>query len=96
VKVVWTPEAENDRDAIWNHIVAGNPQAAIRTDQLFSDSAALLADFPLLGHPGRIRGTREFVIHENYRLIYEIAGQTIWLLALVHSAQQWPPLAKPI
>ena len=41
---------------------------------------------------GRIRGTREFVIHENYRLVYEIDGQTIWLLALVHNARQWPPL----
>jgi addiction module RelE/StbE family toxin len=94
VKVVWTPEAENDRDEIWNYIFADNPQAAVRMDELFSKAAARLADFPEMGHDGRIRGTREFVIHENYRLIYEIEGQTVWILALVHSARQWPPVRK--
>jgi toxin ParE1/3/4 len=28
VKVVWTPEAEQDREAIWDYIAADNPAAA--------------------------------------------------------------------
>lgn len=94
MKVVWTPEAEKDRDNVWEHIVADDPLAAVRMDELFSEAAARLAEFPMLGHDGKIRGAREFVIHENYRLIYEIEGQTIWLLALVHSARQWPPVRR--
>ena len=59
-------------------------------DELFSDTAAKLADHPKLGRPGKIHGTRELIPHESYRLVYEISGETVWVLALVHTARQWP------
>lgn len=31
--------------------------------------------------------------HAAYRLVYEIDGATVWVLALVHTARQWPLLA---
>lgn len=65
---------------------------AIHIDQLFSDAVARLADFPLLGHAGAVAETRELTPHRNYRLIYEVAGDTIWILVLIHSARQWPPI----
>lgn len=89
--VVWTPEAEQDRTDIWDYIVADNPNAAIRMDERFSDAAARLAEHPKLGKPGKIPGTRELIPHESYRLVYEIEEDTIWVLALVHTACQWPP-----
>ncbi len=58
MKIVWTPEAEQDRSAIWEYIAARNPDAAARMDQLFSDAVAQLGDFPLLGRAGEIVGTR--------------------------------------
>ena len=91
MKVNWTPEAEQDRDDIWLHIAADNLRAAARLDELFSDATARLADHPKLGRPGKIPGTRELIPHENYRLVYEIAGETVWVLTLVHTARQWPP-----
>jgi plasmid stabilization system protein ParE len=60
-------------------------------DQLFSDAAARLVDFPKLGRTGRIPGTRELIPHESYRLVYEVEGETLWVLALVHTARRWPP-----
>jgi toxin ParE1/3/4 len=92
VKVVWTPEAQQDRADIWDYIAADNPRAAVAMDQLFSDAAARLVDHPKLGRPGKISGTRELIAHENYRLVYEISGETVWLLTLIHTARQWPPL----
>ena len=91
MKVIWTPEAEQDRDDIWLHIAADNPRAARRMDELFSDAAARLAEHPNLGRPGKIPGTRELIPHENYRLVYEIDGEIVWILTLVHTARQWPP-----
>ncbi len=90
--MLWTPEAELDRDDIWEIIAADNPLAAARMDQLFTEAAAKLADFPLLGHAGKILGTRELIPHESYRLVYETAidENTVWVLALVHTARQWP------
>ena len=89
--MVWTSEAHEDRVDIWEYIAAQNPQAAVRMDLLFSDSAARLAGFPMLGHTGEIAGTRELTPHRSYRLIYEVQAKTIWILALVHAARQWPP-----
>lgn len=91
MRVIWTPEAEHDRDNVWDYIAADNPLAASRMDQLFSDAAGRLAAHPKLGKPGKIAGTRELVPHESYRLVYEIEQETVWILALVHTARLWPP-----
>jgi toxin ParE1/3/4 len=92
VKVFWTPEAQQDREQIWDFIVLDNPQAAIRMDELFSNAVAKLADFPQLGQSGKIPGTRELIPHESYRIVYEIQQKTVWILALIHTARQWPPV----
>ena len=63
-------------------------------DELFSLAATRLIEHPKLGKAGKITGTRELVIHESYRFIYEIAPDTIWILTLVHTARQWPPVKK--
>lgn len=89
--VVWTPEAEQDRADIWDYIAADNPGAAVRMDELFSEAAARLAAYPKMGKAGKIAGTRELIVHESYRLVYEIDGDTVWVLALVHTARLWPP-----
>ncbi|MBU6468443.1 MAG: type II toxin-antitoxin system RelE/ParE family toxin [Betaproteobacteria bacterium] len=68
-----------DRDDVWDFIATDNPRAA-----------AKLADHPKLGRLGEIQGTRELMPHENYRLVYEISGETLWILALVRTARQWP------
>ena len=94
MKVRWTSQAEQDRADIMVYIAEDNVRAAIAMDELFGSTAARLADFPMLGKPGQIAGTREFIAHENYRLIYEVdeAEKTVWVLTLIHTARQWPPI----
>ncbi len=62
MKVRWTPEAEDDRAQIFDYIVADSPRAAVKMDEIFSKSAARLADhpssvvtvaFPVLGKSSR-------------------------------------------
>lgn len=89
MKVRWTPEAEQDRRAIWDYVEARDPDAALRIDKLFSDAAAGLADFPMLGHEGEVAGTRELAPHRRYRLFYEIVADTVWMLVLIDTARQW-------
>ncbi len=92
MRVVWTPEAQQDRTDVWDYIAAENPRAAARMDELFSDAATRLAQHPHCGKPGRIPGTRELIPHESYRLVYQIDGETVWILTLVHTARLWPPV----
>ena len=94
MKVVWTPEALQDRFDIWEYIALEKPGAAARLDELFSISVARLAEHPKLGPQGIIAGTRELIPHESYRIIYEINDESVWILALVHTSQQWPSLNR--
>jgi addiction module RelE/StbE family toxin len=94
MKLFWTPEAIQDRDEIYDYIEANNPVAALALDELFSEKANRLADHPALGHPGRAIGTREWVAHQNYILIYDTAGDVVRVLRVMHAARQWPPAPK--
>lgn len=94
MKVRWTPGAEQDRSDVFDYIAKGNTMAAIKMDELFGEMVVKLADFPYLGHTGKIPGTRELIPHESYRLVYEISQETIWVLALVSTARQWPPASR--
>ena len=91
MKVTWTPEAEAERLEIGEYIASENPRAATRIDSLFEAAVLKLVDFPRIGRPGMISGTRELIPHASYRIVYEIRGDNIWIISVVHTARQWPP-----
>lgn len=39
--MVWTPEAVNDRESIYDYIESENPVAALKLDELFVESGHL-------------------------------------------------------
>ena len=91
MRAVWTLSAEQDRSDIFEFIARDNPLAAIDMDEIFAAAVGRLAEHPQIGRAGIIPGTRELILHQSYRLIYEVQGTTIWILALVHTARLWPP-----
>jgi len=91
VKLVWTLPAREDRKSIREYIAADNPSAALDLDELISERAARLVDHPGLGRPGRLKGTRELVARRNYILIYDVVGELVRVLRVLHAARQWPP-----
>ena len=91
MRVFWTAAAQQDRADIFDYISLDNPPAALGMDELFAESAARLAEYPLMGRSGTIAGTREVIPHPSYRLVYEVDDQAVWILALVHTARLWPP-----
>ena len=92
MELFWTPEATQDRNEIYDYIEADNPTAALALDELFAEKAGRLVDHPGLGRPGRIIGTRELEAHQNVILVYDIAGDRVRMLRVLHAARQWPPL----
>ena len=87
----WTREAIADRDAIYDYIEADNPAAALALDELFEEKATLLVDHPRMGRRGREADTRERVAHHNYILVYDVTGDGVRVLRVLHAARQWPP-----
>jgi addiction module RelE/StbE family toxin len=91
LKLAWTRPASVDRKDIREYIARDNPAAALALDELFSAKARRLIDRPGLGRPGRVTGTRELVVHPNYILVYDAAGDVVRILRVLHTARQWPP-----
>lgn len=90
MRLAWTRLALNDRQAIRSYIAQDNPMAALALDELFAEKASRLADHPALGRPGRVNGTRELVVHQNYLMIYDLTQDQVRILRVLHTARQWP------
>jgi toxin ParE1/3/4 len=91
--IVWTYQARLDRRTIFHHISRDNPAAAIALDERFALAAGRLQHLPLSGRPGRVAATRELLIHPSYLMIYDIVERRVRVLAIIHTARQWPPEA---
>ena len=91
MKVLWADSAAQNRLDIVDYIALDDLWAAIQIDALFERAVERLSEHPKLGRAGMLAGTRELIPHHSYRLIYEISDDQIWILALLHTARQWPP-----
>lgn len=45
---------------------------------------------PYLFRPGRVPGTREYVVHPNYIVVYQVGDEMIDILRVLHSRRQYP------
>lgn len=94
--VVWTLEAADDRERIFEYVAEQSPSAAITLDDGFIEAVQRLEQFPALGKQGRVTGTRELVVHENYIVVYEWSKEIdqVLIVAMVHSRMMWPVVGK--
>ena len=91
MRLEWSAFALADRNAIFDHLEADNPQAAITVDERIREQIKTLSRFPKSGRAGRVEGTRELVISRTpYVAAYRVAGLTIRILRILHGAQRWP------
>lgn len=89
-KLAWKKQARADLLEIVQYIAQDNPDAAEKLADEIEAKATKLRENPKLFRVGRKRGTRELVAHPNYLIIYRIQGETIEILRVKHTAQQWP------
>lgn len=92
-QAVWSEEAVEDRQSIFDYIAEDNPSAAIVLDENLEKAVRQIEQFPGLGRTGRVADTREWSFHENYFVVYEWHQDidTIGIYAVVHSRRSWPP-----
>lgn len=92
MSVIWSPQALTDLAAIKTFISENDPMAAQRVAFHIIDTIeALLANNLHLGRPGRVPGTREFVVPKTPFIIpYRISGGRIHILRIYHNSRRWP------
>lgn len=68
-----------------------NPAAAAAVMARIGDCAGMLAVNPRIGRPGRIVGTRAFIVLPYpYILSYREIDNGVQILTVLHAAQKWP------
>jgi len=90
MKIIWTKNAVQDREKIWDYLHTVNPKAALEMDRRFTEAVSRIAQHPEAGPVGVIAGTREIIPHPSYRLVYQLDQEVVWIMAIVHTAQMWP------
>ena len=96
MRIVWTKPAIEDVDAIWEYLKERSSNAAEQVQDTILKAVDRLAEFPYLGRPGHLAGTRELVIARYpYIVIYGVVEgveptQTeIVIYHVYHGAQNW-------
>ncbi len=88
--LIWRPSALDQLDSIVGYIAERNRPAAERIEALVDRSIATILEMPMAGRPGRVAGTREWVVHPNYILIYKVTRSLVTILRVVHARQRYP------
>ena len=91
MQVKWLRRALANLDQEAAYIAMDNPLIASEFVHHLRASAAMLADHPNIGRPGRIAGTRELVITRfPYILPYRVRNSAVEILRVFHMARKWP------
>ena len=87
----WSEAAIGNLEEQLNFILQDKPSAAYRMAEEIDRQTRLLIDFPEMGRPGRVSGTRELIVSRTpYVAIYRLRNNTVEILRLLHMAQLWP------
>lgn len=82
----WTRRALQRMDEVASYISQDNPANATAFVSELVAKVGLLAEQPL-GKAGRVYGTREFVLHKHYVVVYRIKQGEVHILTVLHTAR---------
>jgi toxin ParE1/3/4 len=91
MKVIWARRAKLDLRGLIAYIAGDSVQGAELVAGRILKAAELLTQMPRSGRSGRVRGTRERVVHRTpYILVYRIVSGRVSILRVFHGARKWP------
>ncbi len=91
MRIKWLRTALRNLDDEAEYISRDSPTAAAKVVTGIVKAVALLGQFPSLGRPGRVAGTRELVVSGTpYIIPYRARGDAVEILRVFHAAPKWP------
>ncbi len=91
MRLRWSQSALADLIDLRAYIEKDRPIAASTVARRILQAVSLLEQFPHMGRPGRVEGTRELVVSRTpYLVPYRVEDETIELLRVLHGARKWP------
>ncbi|MFL5804943.1 MAG: type II toxin-antitoxin system RelE/ParE family toxin [Roseiflexaceae bacterium] len=90
MKVVWSEQARRELAEQYRFYFSRNPDAARRMRASVMEGARRLHDYPRMGRPGRVEGSRELVIAGTpFLLVYDENPARVEILHVYHGRQNW-------
>ncbi|HYI30281.1 MAG TPA: type II toxin-antitoxin system RelE/ParE family toxin [Bradyrhizobium sp.] len=95
VRLRYTAQARQHVAAIYGYIRDRNPIAATQVVARIRQAAERLAEFPRMGHAGRVAGTHQWVVRGlPYIIVYQSGAANadeVLILGVFHAAQDREP-----
>ena len=90
-KIRWLRTALKNLDDEAIHIAQDNPQAAVALGKHVLGMVDALAEYPAIGRPGHVPGTRELIVTGTpYLIPYRVKGKAVEILRIFHGSRRWP------
>jgi toxin ParE1/3/4 len=89
MKVRWARTAVRDLGALDSYIGEQQPAAADALVDAIQAGAGMLEQYPNLGRPGRVAGTRELIV-APFVIVYRVRKTVVEIAAVIHGARKWP------
>ena len=91
MRLEWTHKAVGDLKEAGEYIALDNAEAGRRMAFRIKEAVEYLVDFPNMGRPGRVSGTRELVISGTpFVAVYWVRGAAVQILRMLHHSRRWP------
>ncbi len=91
MRVRWVSASLANLNEEAEYIAQDSPAGAVRTVQSIKAAVKQLEQFPAIGRPGRVAGTRELVVSGTpYIIPYRIRQNYVEVLRVFHGARRWP------
>ncbi len=94
-KVIWAPSALEDVNSIAEYIARDSVDRAALFAVRLIEATDRLEDFPLSGRiiPEIGEPSCREIIHGNYRIMYRLVNNDVWITGIVHGSRHWTPEA---
>ncbi len=87
----WSPDAADDLVRILEYIREDSNTAAQKVARAVYERISNLKDFPKIGRPGRVAGTRELAPAPlPFVVVYRVKEARVEIARVLHGAQRWP------
>jgi len=91
VRIRWLRTALANLDAEAEYIAPHSPSTAARVVMAIVTATERLKQYPAMGRPGRVTGTRELIVPGTpYIVPYRVRGDGVEILRVFDAARRWP------
>jgi toxin ParE1/3/4 len=87
----WLRQALRSLEQAHDFLAQEHPEAAIQLVVKIQAGTEQLANFPAMGRPGRVAGTKELaIVGTPYVVIYRVRGKQVEIIRVLHGARKYP------